>query len=85
MSLERRRPLSAMLHALARADAALGWQDLQQAAWPGEKLVRDAGAHRVRVAISTLRKLGLGSLLVTRDDGYVLSRDVPLFVEGAHD
>jgi hypothetical protein len=32
----------------------------------------EAAQTRVRVAVATLRKLGLRGLLVTRDDGYVL-------------
>jgi len=32
----------------------------------------DAGAHRVRVAISTLRKMGLRDVLRTEEDGYRL-------------
>src|SRR5262249_12000964 len=63
VSLERRRPLAAMLEHLAiarsqRPGAALSWSELQAAAWPGERMIAATGAHRVRVAISTLRKLG---------------------------
>ncbi len=56
---------------LERPDATLGSRALMDAAWAGEKLQTAAGAHRVRVAISTLRKLGLP--IVTRDDGYALA------------
>jgi hypothetical protein len=66
-----------MLEQLARArqsrpGAAVSLEDLQQAAWPDERMLAAAGAHRVRVAVSTLRKLGLRDLLLTRDDGYLL-------------
>jgi hypothetical protein len=37
-----------------------------------------AGEQRVRTAIWTLRKLGLGEWLVTRDDGYLLDPAVRL-------
>ena len=37
-----------------------------------------AGAHRVRVAVSTLRKLGLANLIVTTGEGYALDARVPL-------
>jgi predicted ATPase len=40
--------------------------------WPGDKVQVEAGSTRVRVAIATLRRLGLGGVLVTRDDGYLI-------------
>lgn len=42
------------------------------AAWPDERLRGDSGAHRLRVALSTLRRLGLRDAIVTLGDGYVL-------------
>jgi hypothetical protein len=36
----------------------------------------EAGQKRVRTAIWTLRKLGLGTHLVTHDDGYLLEPGV---------
>lgn len=76
VGLERRRPLAAIAERLTaerieRPDSPLGTRALQDVAWPGEKLAAAAGAHRVRVAISTLRKLGFP--IVTGDDGYVLA------------
>jgi DNA-binding SARP family transcriptional activator len=41
--------------------------------WPREKIQTDAAANRLRVAIATLRRLGLGELLETRGDGYRLA------------
>jgi hypothetical protein len=81
VSLERRRPLARLLWRLAeersnRAGAALAWDTLLAAAWPGERVIPRAGAHRVRVALSTLRKLGLRDLLRTTEDGYLLTTDV---------
>ena len=81
VGLERRRPLARILERLAverleRPSAPLGARALQEAAWAGEKLLAQAGAHRVRVAISTLRKLG--APIVTREDGYVLDPDTVL-------
>jgi predicted ATPase len=49
------------------------WQILLAKGWPGERVLAEAGATRVRVAIATLRKLGLAAALETRDDGYLLS------------
>jgi len=88
VSLERRRPLARILRRLAeercqRAGASLGWDALLAAAWPGERVIPSAGAHRVRVALSTLRKLGLRDLIRTGEDGYLLAPDVPvMFVDG---
>ncbi len=75
--LERRRPIAAMLklllaERLARPGAAVTTERLLATGWPGERVLADAGAHRVRVALSTLRKLGLKAVLVTTPAGYVL-------------
>jgi hypothetical protein len=48
--------------------------------WPGERVLADAGATRVRVAVSTLRRLGLAGILLTRDDGYLLDPRVAITV-----
>ena len=42
----------------------------------------EAAAHRVRVAISTLRKVGLSRWLLTRDDGYLLDARCPMLRAG---
>ena len=78
VSLERRRQLALILACLAREHGrrgALTWEDLLAAGWPGEKVIASAAAHRVRVAISTLRKLGLKDVLETVDAGYALKVD----------
>jgi len=79
--LERRRPLARITERLAierteRPGSSLPTRALQDAAWPGDKLVASAGAHRVRVAISSLRKLGLP--VVTSPAGYALDPAVPI-------
>ncbi|MDF2697963.1 MAG: Signal transduction response regulator, partial [Labilithrix sp.] len=48
------------------------------AAWPGEKAIASAAAHRVRVAVATLRKMGLRDALLTTHDGYGLSAEIEL-------
>ena len=83
VSLERRRPLARLLARLGQARVqhtgeALSWDELQQAGWPGERILATAGAHRVRVAISTLRKLGLRDALETTPEGYRLSITLPV-------
>jgi len=62
----------------AEADGApLTLNDLFVAGWPGERALPKSVKSRVWVAVSTLRKLGLGDVLVSVDGGYQLRRDVP--------
>jgi predicted ATPase len=81
VGLERRRPLARITERLAverteRPGAPVSSRALQEAAWPGEKIAAAAGAHRVRVAISSLRKVGLP--VVTNVEGYALDATIPL-------
>lgn len=62
--------------ALANAQASgtsLEVADLLAAGWPGERVEGRAGANRVYVAISTLRKMGLRGVLQKRGRGYCLA------------
>ncbi len=72
VDLSRRKPLRLILDRLAASGdkASLAWDDLLEAGWPGERMRADAGAHRVRVAVSTLRKMGLRDVLRTEESGY---------------
>jgi predicted ATPase/predicted negative regulator of RcsB-dependent stress response len=56
----------------ARLGEPLQSSDLLAAGWPGERVLPRAGANRVRVALSTLRTLGLRTLLLSRPDGWLL-------------
>lgn len=81
VGLERRRSLALLLdrltgERLAHAGATLGSAALFAAAWPGEKAITSAASHRVRVAIATLRKMGLRDAIITQPDGYALSSDL---------
>lgn len=58
-------------------------EEAVEAAWPGEKIAWRAGQNRVRVAIASLRRMGLRGVLLTRGDGYLLDPDVPLLDSGA--
>jgi hypothetical protein len=83
VGLERRRSLALLLDRLAaerleRPGATLSAAALFAAAWPGERAIASAAAHRVRVAVATLRKMGLRDLLVTTPEGYSLAFDRPL-------
>ena len=83
MGLERRRSLALLLDHLAtarleRPGTTARPATLFTAAWPGEKAIAAAAAHRVRVAVATLRKMGLRDALVTTPDGYALSAETEL-------
>lgn len=49
---------------------------LIEQAWPGERMKYDSALNRLKVALSTLRKLGLSDLIARRDDGYLLDPSV---------
>ncbi|MBL8740481.1 MAG: tetratricopeptide repeat protein, partial [Myxococcales bacterium] len=73
VSLQRRHALRLVLRALleqrlAAPDRALSQASLLEAGWPGEKVGVQAGGLRVYNALSTLRKLGLRQVLLSRDD-----------------
>ncbi|MCB9598387.1 MAG: AAA family ATPase [Sandaracinaceae bacterium] len=57
---------------------ALDAEALLEAGWPGETMTGASGLNRVKVSLSTLRKLGLRAVLVRVEDGYLLDPDVPL-------
>jgi hypothetical protein len=84
--LASRRALRRILCALAearrdRAGSALMVDDLLRAGWPGEDPLPDAGSNRVYVAISTLRKLGIGEALQRWDGGYRIDPQMPCAIE----
>ncbi|HSO40083.1 MAG TPA: hypothetical protein VLT33_46465, partial [Labilithrix sp.] len=66
---------------LAAPGATLDAPALLALGWPGERVLADAGGTRVRVAVSTLRRLGLAGVLLTREDGYLLDPRVPIALE----
>ncbi|MGH1341026.1 MAG: FHA domain-containing protein [Nannocystales bacterium] len=81
--LERRKTLTRVFATMlaARRDEpgrALSVSDMLDRAWTDEKLLPRAGANRVYVAMTTLRKMGLRDLLVRTDTGYVLDPEIPL-------
>lgn len=83
IDLMRRGSLYRILEALLdrrenSPDRGLSVDELFTAGWPGERVLAAAAQTRVRVAVATLRKLGLRDVLVTRDDGYLVSPDVTI-------
>lgn len=75
-----RRILEVLVKEHGGRGRALGVAALAEAGWPGERILVEARATRVRVAIATLRKLGLRDVLLTRDDGYLIDPDVAIRV-----
>jgi hypothetical protein len=75
--LEKREPLRRILALLVRErfespDRPLAMEDLFRAGWPDEKIIESAAKNRVRVAVATLRGMGLRDLLLTRGSDYLL-------------
>jgi hypothetical protein len=86
VDLSHRRVLTRVLQALAdaqreRPGVTVAIDRLVAIGWPDEKILPSAAKHRLRVAISTLRKLGLGDRLQQRGGGYLL--DASVVVRGA--
>src|SRR5690606_375702 len=87
VDLTRRRALRGVLRGLverrlAAAGAPLSLDDVLEAGWPGERMSPESGARRVYVTINRLRKLGLGELLLTTGDGYMLAPHVEVVPAG---
>ena len=70
-------------HRLAAPGAPLSVDALVAEGWPGERMLSSAALSRLRVAVSDLRKMGPGTLLINRANGYLLDPRVPArFTEG---
>jgi hypothetical protein len=83
VDLSTRAPLQRILECLVDARAArpgtgVSSDELVAAGWPAERMSRSAGLHRVHVAVATLRKMGLGAMLVTNRAGYLLGPHVAI-------
>ncbi|MDC3960223.1 ATP-binding protein [Polyangium jinanense] len=78
----RRRLLGRLLVALteqrlARPGAPMSVKDLVARGWPSERILSGAAVARLRVALSSLRKEGLGALLSSHPKGYLLDPKTP--------
>ncbi len=82
VDLSRRRSVRLLFEALVQARieerGSLTLDEVVTAAWPGERMDPTSASRRVYVAIHTLRKLGLGDVLVTTDEGWAIHSDVPI-------
>jgi predicted ATPase len=77
VELGRRGSLRRILAALVAAPkTGIDRDSLLAVGWPGERLLHDAASKRLRVAVATLRALGLRDAIVTREDGYALDPHV---------
>lgn len=72
-----RRVLLCLLEQAERAEACDVWR-LLEAGWPGERVDAEAGANRVYAAVSTLRRMGLRTVIERFDAGYRISPDAQI-------
>jgi predicted ATPase len=86
VELAARAPLARIVDALVRhrlehPGDLLAKEPLVRAAWPDEaRLPMGPGANRLKVAVSTLRRMGLEPLIVSKRGGYMLDPTVPVRV-----
>jgi hypothetical protein len=83
--LGRRRVQGRLLQALAEARVtacghAVTTQDLRNVGWPGERMLAASAANRVYIAIARLRSLGLGHVIVSHPDGYLIPGEIAVVV-----
>jgi predicted ATPase len=83
--LSTRVPLRRIVTALVELQrtqpgVALADDALIEVAWPGERIAYEASMNRLKVALATLRKLGLRELMLRRDGGYLLDPAVKVRV-----
>lgn len=55
---------------------AVAHDQLIAAGWPGQTVAASSAQNRLHVALNSLRKLGLRAVMLTRDDGYLISPSV---------
>ena len=87
-SLARHRTLRRILLALVEQrlsapGVALTWEAVFAVGWPNDRAQPEAARNRVKVAISTLRTLGLRDLVFHDGTGYLIDPATPVHVDGA--
>jgi DNA-binding response OmpR family regulator len=88
VDLSQRNALRRTLYALVeerreRPGQAASHQELFEEIWPGEPFEAAKAKNRLRVAIYTLRRLGLDGAIVTVGDRYLLDPELPLAIDRA--
>lgn len=81
MELARHGSLRRVLDALVTRrleEPGVAWSPgaLVEAGWPDERVRYQSGLQRVYSVIRRLRALGLGGVLITRDDGYLIDPEI---------
>lgn len=74
--LRRDTPARRILEALVENRGGMTLPDLQAAAWPGERIRKDAAKNRVHVALSRLRGRGLKAFIQRIDERYLLAPEL---------
>lgn len=74
--LRRDTPARRILESLVENRGGMALPDLQAAAWPGERIRKDAAKNRVHVALSRLRSRGLKAWIQRVDERYLLSPEL---------
>ncbi|MEO8550597.1 MAG: hypothetical protein ABI678_11510, partial [Kofleriaceae bacterium] len=82
-----RRLLLRLVDARLAAAGALTWEQVFAAGWPDEKIHSEAARNRVKVAINSLRNLGLRDALIHDGTGYLLDPELAVRVvtRGSHE
>jgi predicted ATPase/tetratricopeptide (TPR) repeat protein len=65
---------------LRQPGRAVSREQLVAAGWPGEVIKPEAARNRLKVSISSLRKLGLRDLVLHDGEGYLIDPSVPVVV-----
>ncbi len=74
-----KRILLILAHArVERPNAGVSVDTLIEEGWPGERVKYASALNRLKVALSTLRKLGMKDLIIRREDGYLLDPSIAL-------
>jgi hypothetical protein len=71
--LRRDTPARRILECLVENPSGMTLADLQAAAWPGERIRKDAAKNRLHVALSRLRGRGLKAWIRREDERYQLA------------
>lgn len=86
IDLSRRTTLARLLDVLVERrletpGVPLSFEVLIEAGWPGERVLMLPAQNRVRVAVTTLRNMGLRRVLIFREGGHLLDPEVPIHRE----
>ena len=75
--------LGALIEAHRSGKGTIDAEAIARKGWPGERIIPSAARNRVYVAVSSLRKMGLRSVIAHANDGYALVGDFSFADPGA--